>query len=80
MKRYTNSGLFKEMDNQLITLPRRKVEVLRHNVHKYSVSAMCDVLQIPRSTYYYQAKEREDNDDTIIKLIVQIFQDCPRTS
>src|SRR5690625_4384616 len=36
---------------------------------------MCDVLQIPRSTYYYQAKERENNDDTITKLIVQIFKD-----
>ena len=31
--------------------------------------------QIPRSTYYYQAKERENNDNTITKLIVQIFKD-----
>ena len=29
------------------------VDVIRHNAHKYLVSAMCDVLQIPRSTYYY---------------------------
>jgi len=36
---------------------------------------MCDVLQIPRSTYYYQAKERENSDDTITELIVQIFKD-----
>jgi len=36
---------------------------------------MCAVLQIPRSTYYYQAKERETNDDEITKLIVQIFKD-----
>ena len=36
---------------------------------------MCDVLQIPRSTYYYKAKERENNDDIITKLIVQIFKD-----
>src|SRR5699024_2297244 len=27
------------------------------------------------STYYYQANERENNDDTITKLIVQIFKD-----
>src|SRR5699024_6932748 len=52
-----------------------KVDVIRHNAHKYSVSAMCDVLQIPRSTYYYHAKERENNDDTITELIVQIFKD-----
>src|SRR5690625_4334101 len=36
---------------------------------------MCDVLQIPRSTYYDQAKEREHNDDIITKHIVQIFKD-----
>src|SRR5699024_363033 len=52
-----------------------KVDVIRNNAHKYSVSAMCDVLQIPRSTYYYKVKERENNDDEITKLIVQIFQD-----
>jgi len=36
---------------------------------------MCDVLQIPRSTYiYYQAKERKNNDAEIVKLVVQIFK------
>jgi ribosomal protein S8 len=28
--------------------------VIRNNAHKYSVSAMCSVLQIPRSSYYYK--------------------------
>jgi len=36
---------------------------------------MCAVLQIPRSAYYYQAKEHENNDDEMTKLIVQIFKD-----
>lgn len=31
-----------------------KINVIRHNAHKYSVSAMCDVLNVKRSTYYYQ--------------------------
>src|SRR5690625_3166056 len=35
---------------------------------------MCDVLQISRSTYYYQAKERKNNDDEIVKLVIQIFK------
>jgi len=35
---------------------------------------MCDVLQIPRSTYYYQKKEQENNDDELVKSIVQIFK------
>lgn len=36
---------------------------------------MCEVLQIPRSTYYYKAKERESNDDELTDLIVTIFRD-----
>lgn len=36
---------------------------------------MCDVLQMPRNTYYYQAKERENNDDIITEHIIQIFKD-----
>jgi len=48
--------------------------VIRNNAHKYPVSAMCDVLQISRSTYYYQAKERKNNDAEIVKLVIQIFK------
>lgn len=36
--------------------------MIRNNVHKYSVSAMCDVLEILRSTYYYHFKKREDDE------------------
>jgi len=36
---------------------------------------MCAVLEIPKSTYYYQAKKRDTNDDEITELIVQIFHD-----
>jgi putative transposase len=30
--------------------------VIERNRHKYSVSAMCGVLQIARSTFYYETK------------------------
>lgn len=36
---------------------------------------MCEVLKIPRSTYYYKAKERDNNDDELTDLIVGIFKD-----
>src|SRR5690625_886893 len=36
---------------------------------------MYAVLRIPRSTYYYQSKVREINDDKITELVVQIFKD-----
>ncbi|WP_224749838.1 IS3 family transposase, partial [Polycladospora coralii] len=51
-----------------------KVRVIRENRHKYSVSAMCDVLQIPRSTYYYEKKRRVSKDHAITHVIVEIFQ------
>lgn len=35
---------------------RTKVNVIKANAHKCSVSAMCKVLSIPRSTYYYELK------------------------
>ena len=41
---------------------------------------MCDVLEIPRSTYYYQAQLREEahqvaEEHEIAKLISTIFKD-----
>ncbi len=36
--------------------------MIRNNAHNYSVSAMCDVLQIPRSTYYYHLHKCEDDE------------------
>ena len=32
--------------------------MIKANAHKYSVSAMCKVLNIPRSSYYYEAKQK----------------------
>ncbi|GAA0293303.1 putative transposase [Gracilibacillus halotolerans] len=49
--------------------------MVRHNRHKYSVSAMCAVLQLPRSTYYYEAKIRDNQDEELTALIVKIFKD-----
>lgn len=36
---------------------------------------MCDVLQIPRSTYYYEAKIRDNHDEKLTSLIIKIFKD-----
>lgn len=36
---------------------------------------MCDVLELPRSTYYYEAKIRDNQDDELTELIVKIFKD-----
>lgn len=49
--------------------------MIRQNRHKYSVSAMCVVLQIPRSTFYYEAKIRDNQEEELTKLIVKIFKD-----
>ncbi|AWB46068.1 IS3 family transposase [Paenibacillus sp. CAA11] len=49
-----------------------KVAIIQNNRDKYSVSAMCDVLQIARSTFYYEAKE-QPNEDEITEAIVGIF-------
>lgn len=49
--------------------------MIHNNIHKYSISAMCDVLQIPRSTYYYESKSQENNEDELAALIVQIFHE-----
>ncbi|GEK35662.1 hypothetical protein KSI01_31950 [Kurthia sibirica] len=45
--------------------------MIRNNAHKYSISAMCDVLEMSRSTFYYEAVERVAEDDLIeeIRLI-----------
>ena len=43
------------------------------NAHKYSVSAMCRVLQVNRSTYYYEAKQTS-NDSELSSEITEIFK------
>lgn len=47
--------------------------MIRQNAHKYSVSAMCKVLQINRSTYYYEATSRPV-DDEVEETIISIFE------
>lgn len=57
-----------------------KIDVIRNNAHKYSVSAMCDFLELPPSTYYYHAdlsgKRAKKTEDTIVsKEITRIFKE-----
>ncbi|WP_087941734.1 IS3 family transposase [Bacillus kwashiorkori] len=67
------------MENDIFKASRAdngtKVDVIRNNRHKYSISAMCAVLQLPRSTYYYEAEIRDNQDDELTDLIVKIFKD-----
>ncbi|MBP1083070.1 putative transposase [Bacillus capparidis] len=48
--------------------------MIRNNRHKYSVSAMCAVLQLPRSTYYYESKIRENNEEELTNMVIDIFK------
>jgi putative transposase len=35
---------------------------------------MCNVLQLPRATYYYEAKQSPTDDDEITPIILEIFR------
>lgn len=48
--------------------------MIGNNVHKYSVSAMCRVLQLPRQTYYYETKQRENHNNEIEKKVIESFR------
>ncbi len=47
--------------------------MIKSNSHKYSVSARCKILQIPRSTYYYESKAK-DSLDEITPKVIDIFK------
>ncbi len=47
--------------------------MIKQNVHKYSVSAMCRVLQVNRSTYYYESNPRPI-DNSAEEAVVRIFE------
>ena len=47
--------------------------MIKSNIHKYSVSAMCRVLQVPRSTYYYESKVNNSTDE-ITPKVIEIFK------
>ncbi|WP_424768222.1 hypothetical protein [Paenibacillus sp. sgz302251] len=48
--------------------------MIRNNAHKYSVSAMCEVLQLPRRTYYYKPEPAENEGvQRLEDAVVDIF-------
>lgn len=48
--------------------------MIHNNAHKYSVSAMCEVLQLPRSTYYYKPEPAENEGEQRLEdAVVDIF-------
>lgn len=51
--------------------------MIRQNAHKYSVSAMCKVLQVNRSTYYYETRPRPLGNSAEA-AVVEIFVDNRR--
>ncbi|MDW8517594.1 MULTISPECIES: IS3 family transposase [Priestia] len=80
--RKENQRLLMENDilKQAALIMGRKLNVIRNNSHKYSVSAMCDVLNIPKSTYYYHADERNEcakkaEDKELSREIMRIFKE-----
>ncbi|HHX7185809.1 IS3 family transposase [Bacillus cereus group sp. BY128LC] len=54
---------------------RTKVKVVKNNLHKYSISAMCNVLQLSRATYYYEAKQAQHTGDELSPLVKEIFRE-----
>ena len=47
--------------------------MIRANAHKYCISALCRCLGIARSTYYYECKERQDDQE--LEEAVQLAYD-----
>ena len=47
--------------------------MIKQNAHKYSVSAMCRVLNVSRSTYYYESDPRPV-DDSVEEAVIKIFE------
>ncbi|WP_139365600.1 IS3 family transposase [Shouchella patagoniensis] len=68
-----------KMENDIFKASRAdhgtKVNVIRNNAHKYSVSAMCAVLNLSRSTYYYAIKhtQRKPKEDALTSLVRRLF-------
>ena len=46
--------------------------MIKNNTHKYSVSAMCKVLNLSRNTYYYESKPKKD-ETQLVPDIIEIF-------
>ncbi|MFT8708753.1 MAG: IS3 family transposase [Sporolactobacillus sp.] len=79
--RLRKENLQLRMENDILKPNRTglgtKVDVIRQNRHKYSVSALCNVLQLSCSTFYYEANVREQQlaHKELTHQIVQIFKD-----
>ncbi|WP_144083851.1 IS3 family transposase [Brevibacillus panacihumi] len=57
---------------------RTKIMVIQQNAHKYPISAMCKILQVNRSTYYYENNEQSSVDDEVEQAIIRIFEENQR--
>lgn len=51
--------------------------MIKQNAHKYSVSAMCKVLNVSRSTYYYESTPCSI-DNAVEETVVKIFENNRR--
>ncbi len=47
--------------------------MIKNNCHKYSVSALCKVLKVARSNYYYESKDKRD-EEPLATDIIDIFK------
>jgi len=52
--------------------------VIRQNTHKYPVSAMCEILNVNRSSYYYESKKQPSTDDEVEQAVIRIFEENQR--
>ncbi|WP_221935134.1 IS3 family transposase [Brevibacillus sp. LEMMJ03] len=57
---------------------RTKITVIQQNAHKYPISAMCKILQVNRSTYYYESNEQSSVNDEVEQAIIRIFEENQR--
>ncbi|MFC6346151.1 IS3 family transposase [Vagococcus carniphilus] len=72
--RKLNKELMMENDilKQAALIFGRKLEVVRKNKDKYSVSAMCRKLEVSRGAYYYEIKKKE-LEAVVEKAIIDSF-------
>ncbi|WP_430606763.1 IS3 family transposase [Enterococcus sp. AZ170] len=52
---------------------RMRIQVIKDNRHKYPIAAMCRCLNVPRSTYYYEATRKKE-DVQLEQQIQTIFR------
>ncbi|NLB22852.1 MAG: IS3 family transposase [Clostridiales bacterium] len=71
-KENTQLKMENEILKQAALIFGRKLEVIKQNKHKYSISAMCQVLGISRSSYYYEAKKKASEAD-LEKAVIEEF-------